>query len=110
MKNKITAVIPTRAGSVRVKQKNIRKFGDSTLLNLKIEKIKELKKLGQIDDIILNSDCPVSWDIARDQRVEIHKREPYYASSECPITEYWKYEFQKLINVGNNCGACGRPI
>ena len=91
MKNKITAVISTRAGSARVKQKNIRKFGDSTLLDLKIEKIKELKKIGQIHHIILNSDCPVSWDIARDHGIEVHKREPYYASSECPITEYWKY-------------------
>ena len=51
----ITAVIPTRAGSERVKQKNIRKFGDTNLLRIKIEKIIELKQSGYIDSIILNS-------------------------------------------------------
>jgi CMP-N,N'-diacetyllegionaminic acid synthase len=87
---KITAVIPTRAGSERVKQKNIRKFGDTNLLRIKIEKIIELKRSGYIDSIILNSNCPLSWEIASEYNINIHKREEFYASSECPITEYWR--------------------
>lgn len=89
--NKITAVIPTRAGSERVKQKNVRSFSDSTLLNLKINTMKQLKYIGLIEDIVVNSDCPISWEIANKEGVKIHERENYYASSDCPITDYWKY-------------------
>lgn len=32
---RITAVIPIRSGSQRVKDKNLRKFGDTTLMELK---------------------------------------------------------------------------
>lgn len=87
---KITAVIPTRAGSERVKQKNIRKFGDSNLLELKIESMKRLKRSGVIDEIMLNSNCPVSMEIASRHRIKIHERDDFLASSECDIREYWK--------------------
>ena len=95
---KITAVIPTRAGSERVKQKNIRKFGDTNLLRIKIEKIIELKRSGYIDSIILNSNCPLSWEIASEYNINIHKREELYASSECPIVEYWR-DAARCINT-----------
>ena len=40
----ITAVIPVRKGSQRVKNKNIRKFDRKNLLIYKIEKLKKLEK------------------------------------------------------------------
>ena len=36
-KNKLTAVIPVRKGSQRVKNKNLKPFAGSTLLDIKIE-------------------------------------------------------------------------
>lgn len=49
---KITAVIPIRTGSQRVKDKNLRPFGDTNLMQLKIE---NLLQVPEIDEIIVNT-------------------------------------------------------
>jgi N-acylneuraminate cytidylyltransferase len=49
---KITAVIPIRSGSQRVKDKNLRPFGDANLMQLKIE---NLLLVPEIDEIIVNT-------------------------------------------------------
>ena len=93
MKNKrgkITAVIPTRAGSERVRQKNIRDFADSNLLEIKIKSILKLKEEGLIDEVMLNTNCPVSIETAEKYNLDYHRRDDYYASSKCDIREYWK--------------------
>ena len=45
---KITALIPVRKGSQRVKNKNIKKFSDSNLLKIKIEQLKKIKSINNI--------------------------------------------------------------
>ena len=50
---KLTAIIPVRAGSQRVKNKNLKPFAGTTLLEIKIE---TLKKVQGIDEIIVSSD------------------------------------------------------
>jgi CMP-N-acetylneuraminic acid synthetase len=83
----ILAIIPIRAGSQRVKNKNIRPFADTNLLEIK------LKTLLQIDriDIVVNTDCPKAIEISSKYNIEIHKREEYYASSECTNSEFFKH-------------------
>ena len=54
MSRKIKALIPVRAGSQRVIRKNIRDFAGSSLLEIKIN---QLKRISEIDEIIVNSDC-----------------------------------------------------
>ena len=49
---KITAVIPIRRGSQRVKDKNLRPFGDTCLMELKI---RTLMQVPEIDEIIVNT-------------------------------------------------------
>jgi N-acylneuraminate cytidylyltransferase len=49
---KITAVIPIRSGSQRVKDKNLRPFGDTNLMRLKID---NLLQVPEIDEIIVNT-------------------------------------------------------
>jgi N-acylneuraminate cytidylyltransferase len=49
---KITAVIPIRSGSQRVKDKNLRPFGDTNLMKLKID---NLLQVPEIDEIIVNT-------------------------------------------------------
>ena len=92
IKNKMTknlvAVIPVRAGSKRVKNKNFKKFGGKNLL---IHKIKLLKKIKQIDDIIVNSDSDKAKKIAKDYKVSFQKREKYFASSKCTNSEFWSH-------------------
>ena len=81
---KITAVIPVRKGSTRCKNKNIRNFGDTNLLKLKVE---TLKKVKGIDKILVSSNCDIMLGIAKDMGVDIHKRDEQYATSDCTGTD-----------------------
>lgn len=78
-KNKITAVIPIRGGSTRCRHKSIRKFGDTTLLELRINILKSVKG---IDKIQVNSDSDEVLNIAKSMGVDTFKRDPKYATSE----------------------------
>lgn len=88
MKEKLAALIPVRKGSERVVNKNIRPFGDSSLLELKI---KTLKEISTIDEVIVNSDCDTMLSIAKDMGVSTYKREEYYASSKVNNSEYFQH-------------------
>ncbi len=88
MKNKLVAVIPVRSGSQRVKNKNFKKFGNKNLL---INKIEKLKKLKDLDQIIINTDSLKAIKIAELMGVNYFKRESYYASSKCSNSEFWSY-------------------
>jgi CMP-N-acetylneuraminic acid synthetase len=85
---KITAVIPVRKGSQRVKNKNIKPFAGSSLLEIKIKKLLSLGSV--IDNIIVTSDCPEMLGIARALGVDTHKRDEYYASSESTNSEFFE--------------------
>jgi CMP-N-acetylneuraminic acid synthetase len=84
---KLTAIIPVRQGSQRVKNKNFRPFAGKSLLEHKIEVIKQLP----VDNIIINTDSENAISIAKEHGIEYFKREPYYASSECTNSEYHEY-------------------
>jgi N-acylneuraminate cytidylyltransferase len=86
MKN-ITAIIPVRQGSQRVKNKNFKPFAGKSLLEHKIEIIKKLP----VKDIIINTDSDYAIELAKKLNISYHKREPYYASSECTNSEYHEY-------------------
>jgi N-acylneuraminate cytidylyltransferase len=83
----ISAVITVRKGSQRVKNKNLKKFCDKNLLEYKILTLKKLKK---IDNIIVNTDSNKAINIAKKYKVNFFKREPYYASSKCKNSDFWK--------------------
>ena len=85
--NNLTAVIPVRAGSQRVKDKNFKPFADSNLLEIKINQIKQLS----VNRIIVNTNSPEAIEIAKKHNVEFFERDPYYASSECSNSEYHEY-------------------
>jgi N-acylneuraminate cytidylyltransferase len=85
---KITAVIPIRKGSERVKDKNLKPFGDTTLLE---NKIQILKKVSKIDEIIVNTDSDVAIQIAKSLGVSFHRRDEYYASSKCTNSEFLEH-------------------
>ena len=75
---KVTAIIPARAGSQRVKNKNLKSFAGTTLLEIKIE---TLKKVQGIDEIIVSSDSDETLIIAKQHNVSTHKRDEYFASN-----------------------------
>lgn len=84
----ITAVIPVRKGSQRVKNKNLRAFNKKNLLIYKIEKLKSVK---HIDKIIVNTDSEQAINIAKELKVDFWKRDSYFASSKCSNSEFWSY-------------------
>ena len=85
---KVTALIPVRKGSLRVKNKNIKSFADSSLLEIKI---KQLLSLGnRLKDIIVTSDCMDMIAVAKDLGVSTHVRDPYFAGSEATNSEFFE--------------------
>ena len=82
----VKALIPVRAGSQRVKNKNIRPFAGSSLLKIKIE---QLKRIPGIDEIIVNSDCQDMLKIASSCGVTSQLRDAKYASSTIPMNDVW---------------------
>ena len=87
--NKIlTAVVPVRKNSQRIISKNTRVFADTTLLDLKLNILKEVS---MIDKIIVNTDCELSIEIAKKHNLEVHVRDSYFASSEVTNDVHWKH-------------------
>ena len=91
---KITAVIPIRSGSQRVKDKNLRRFGDTTLMELKIKKLLQVPEL---DSIIVNTNSEEAISIVKaglgggNSRLNYYRREEYYASSQCSGSEFFQH-------------------
>lgn len=68
---KFTAIIPVRAGSRRLKDKNISAFADSNLLEFKIDILKQIKN---IENIVVSSDSDLMLEMALKKGVKTHKR------------------------------------
>ena len=86
LENKIIAMVPVRAGSTRVLNKNTRKFADTSLLDLKL---KVLKKVHGITQIIVSTDCKIAAEIANKQNVKIQWRNNYHAGSNITNDQHW---------------------
>ena len=88
MKSVISAIIPVRKNSKRLKDKNFLPFfKNKSLLEIKIE---QLKKVKFIDKIIISSDSQKAKQIAKKYKVLFHKRKNYYASSKCSGSDFFK--------------------
>ena len=87
---KITAVIPIRTGSQRVKDKNLRPFANTTLMENKIDC---LLKVPGLDEIIVNTNSEEAIEIVNRcySGVKWHRREEYYASSRCSGSEFFRH-------------------
>jgi len=83
----IKALIAVRSGSKRVENKNIRKFGNTNLLELKI---KQLQRMNVLDGIIVNSNDDVMLEIANSLGAEVVKRDEIYASNSISMSEVYK--------------------
>lgn len=77
---KITAIIPVRSGSTRCINKNIRPFGNTNLLRLKIQTLKKVKGLEQI---MVSSNDDEMLQIAEEEGAIPVKRDEKYCTSDC---------------------------
>lgn len=88
---KITAVIPIRTGSQRVKDKNLRAFANTNLMELKI---KNLLQVPELTSIVVNTNSELAIEIVNKNYrggVSTHRREEYYASSQCSGSEFFRH-------------------
>lgn len=105
MKPKIKALVAVRSGSQRVKNKNIRPFAGSTLLEVKIHQLKRIKEL---DGIVVNSNDDEMLKIASRLGCETVKRDEVYASNSVSMSDVYKNMAENIntdviayINVTN---------
>lgn len=71
----ITAIIPVRAGSTRLKNKNVAPFAGTNLL---VNKIHQLQDVKEITRIVVSSDSDMMLAMAKDVGADTHKRAPEY--------------------------------
>jgi CMP-N-acetylneuraminic acid synthetase len=89
--NEITALVPCRAGSQRVPDKNTRPFASSSLLQIKLE---QLSLVPAISKVIVSTDDPIVVEVCKDyggSKVEIHERDPDLATSQTTTDELCTY-------------------
>ena len=89
---KITAVVPIRKGSQRVKDKNLRPFAGITLLE---NKLNTLLNVPELDQIIVNTNSDEAIEIVKakyaDSKIRYQRREEYYASSQCSGSDFFRH-------------------
>lgn len=102
---KIKALVAVRSGSVRVVNKNVRSFAGSNLLEIKL---KQLKRIEELDGIVVNSNDEEMLKIAERLGCEVVKRDEYYASNSVSMSEVYKNMAENIdadiiayINVTN---------
>ena len=84
---KLLAIVPVRADSQRVKNKNLKRFAGTNLLEIKLKNLKQIK---DIDEILVSSDSSKMLKIAKKLKLSTHKREKYYASSKATNSEFFE--------------------
>lgn len=100
---KISALIAARSGSVRVQNKNIRPFASSTLLEVKIE---QLKRISNIDEIVVNSNDKQILNIAERLGAIPIERDSYYASNTVSMSDVYRNMAENIecdVIVYANC-------
>ena len=86
MGKNVIAMVPVRAGSTRVPNKNIRPFADTSLLELKL---RLLKNVQGISEIVVSTDCDKSAEIAIKVGVKVQWRDEFHAGSEITNDLHW---------------------
>ena len=107
MQKKVSALIAVRSGSVRVKNKNIRTFNDSTLLELKI---KQLQSVKEIKDVVVNSNSDEMLSIAKNLGAKTVKRDDYYASNTISMSSVFEHMAKNMDCENILYANCTNPL
>jgi N-acylneuraminate cytidylyltransferase len=84
----LTALIAVRKGSKRVKNKNIKNFYNTSLLDIKLKQATECK---QFDEIIVSSDSEEMLDIAKNYNVTSLKRPDHFCTDHVPMNDVYEH-------------------
>jgi len=88
MLKEVVGLIPVKGNSERVTKKNLRQFHNTTLFELKLE---QLKKTHNFKNIIVSSEDDEVLKTAEQYGYGIHSRDPYYSTSDVPMSEVYSY-------------------
>lgn len=88
----ITAIIPVRAGSTRLKNKNVAPFAGTNLL---VNKIHQLQEFSEITRIVVSSDSDLMLEMAKASGAETHKRALEYCDEKTKT--FWGVNSPKYI-------------
>lgn len=97
------AIITVRSGSKRVKNKNLKPFAGSNLLEIKI---KQMQRIKGVDAVQVNSNDDTMLQIGKDLGCEIFKRDEYYATDMVSTNELRKNAAENIdadIILVTNC-------
>jgi len=101
----IEGIIPVKTFSKRVKNKNLRKFGNTSLYELKL---RQLSKTSQFKNFIVSSESNEVLDLAKKYNFKTHLRKKYYCTSSVPMSEVYAHladqvstDYVAWINVTN---------
>lgn len=84
----ITAVIPVKGQSERVKGKNIRPFGDTNLYELKLQ---HMKNVNGFDRVVVSSENAEILEIARKNGFDVHERDAKYSTPHIPMSDVYSF-------------------
>ena len=105
MTKEIVGLIPLKGSSDRVPMKNLRKFGNTSLYELKLS---QLSKAKGFEKIIISSEEDRILSIAKKKGFDVHERNPKYSTSFVPMSDVYsniaseiKGENIAWINVTN---------
>ena len=87
-KLEVVGIVPVKANSDRVKKKNLRKFGNTNLFELKLN---QLKKTKNFKYIVVSSEDKKILSVAKKKGFHTHLRDPYYSTSSVPMSEVYSY-------------------
>ncbi|MDC1163632.1 hypothetical protein OAS99_00550 [Candidatus Pelagibacter sp.] len=96
MKN-LLIIIPARGGSLRVKSKNTRKFFNTSLLSLKIQKCLKIKS----SELIVSTDSNKVISICKKNKVNFFLRSKKYSGSKATMISA-VLELVRYFNSSNN--------
>ena len=105
MKKEVVGLIPVKGSSERVPMKNLRKFGDTSLFELKLS---QLSKARGFEKIIVSSEEDKILSIAETKGFGVHERDSKYSTSDVPMSDVYSYIASEIegeniawINVTN---------
>ena len=83
---KITAIIPVKGKSSRIKNKNLKKFHKSSLYEIKLD---QLSKCKNFDEMIVSSESEKVLNIAK-KNFKTHKRDKKFSTDTVPMSDVYK--------------------
>jgi N-acylneuraminate cytidylyltransferase len=103
----ITAVIPVKANSSRLKNKNILPFAETTLLEHKIDHLKACKS---ISEILVTSDSEYMLELAQAKGCTVDYRPLCYADETRPFSDFLDYITSKISSKHMLWACCTSPL